>query len=193
MTRKKYSKVLVALLKGIIYRQNQDIWNELLESETDIRNFFYDIYLQLVIDESEGFAYLKQQQNEDEDENWPKIIEKRQLSAHVSLLCLILRRDIIENEKEGTSLQAYKTRQEIIQDLKPFYPFTTDEGKQVQKITQAIQSVEKLGFLRVLEREENTFEIMRVIKAFIPAETIAAKLEEIKSYLNKNKNEHVGE
>jgi hypothetical protein len=115
--KKPYSNILVALLKGVVYRDDKH-WDELAPNEADIKIYFADIYLDVIIDKSEGYAYLKQRVSEDEEEETPKLIEKRQLNFHVSLLCLLLRKHLIENDSEGESTKAYLTRDEILNLVK---------------------------------------------------------------------------
>jgi Domain of unknown function (DUF4194) len=61
---KPYSHVLVALLKGIVYSDNEQLWNDLIkpENEADIKKYFSEIFLEVVIDKSEGYAFLKQKE-----------------------------------------------------------------------------------------------------------------------------------
>ena len=49
--RKTYSNVLIALLKGIVYSHQEEIWNTLMqpEHERDVRNYFADIHLDVII------------------------------------------------------------------------------------------------------------------------------------------------
>ena len=53
---KLYSHILVALLKGIVYSHNEKVWDELLkpENEADVKKYFADINLDVIIDKSEG-------------------------------------------------------------------------------------------------------------------------------------------
>ena len=119
---KPYSNILVALLKGVVYSHNEKVWDELLkpDNENDVKRYFADINLELIIDKSEGYAYLKQRQSEDDDEEAPKLIERRQLNFHVSLLCLLLRKHLIENDREGESTKAILSKAEIVNLVKPF-------------------------------------------------------------------------
>src|SRR4051794_29543375 len=105
---KPYSPVLVALLKGIVYSDNEQLWSDLIkpENEADIKKYFSEILLEVVVDKSEGYAFLKQKEAENEEEQFPKLIEKRQLNYHFSLLCLLLRKHVIENDREGESIKA---------------------------------------------------------------------------------------
>jgi len=184
---KPYSHILVALLKGIVYSHNEKVWDDLLmpENEADVKKYFLDINLELIIDKSEGYAYLKQRQNEDDDEEAPKLIERRQLSFHVSLLCLLLRKHLIENDREGESKKAILTREEIIQLVKPFYKETTNEANQHKQIETAMKRVIEEGFLRKMKTEDEQYEINRIIKAFINADVVKDSLEKLHNYVKQ--------
>lgn len=179
--KKPYSNILVALLKGIVYRDDKH-WDELAPNEPDIKKYFADIYLDVIIDKSEGYAYLKQRASEDEEEETPKLIEKRQLNFHVSLLCLLLRKHLIENDSEGESIKAYLTRDEILNLVKPFYKETTNEAGQIKLMDAAIKKVMDEGFLRKLKTDEEQYEVKRIIKAFVNADVVKDSLEKLKSY-----------
>lgn len=181
---KPYSHILVALLKGIVYSHNEKVWNELLkpENEADVQKYFADINLELIIDKSEGYAYLKQRQSEDEEEEAPKLIERRQLNFHVSLLCLLLRKHLIENDREGESSKAILTREEIIQLVKPFYKETTNEANQQKQIEAAMKRVIDEGFLRKMKTEDEQYEINRIIKAFVNADVVKDSLDKLQTY-----------
>lgn len=185
---KPYSHILVALLKGIVYSHQEKVWDELIkpENEADVKKYFTDINLELIIDKSEGYAYLKQKQSEDEEEEAPKLIERRQLNFHVSLLCLLLRKHLIENDREGESTKAILTREEIIQLVKPFYKETTNEANQQKQIEAAMKRVIDEGFLRKMKTEDEQYEINRIIKAFVNADVVKDSLEKLQNYANQH-------
>jgi hypothetical protein len=185
--KKPYSPLLVALLKGIVYSHNEKVWNALLipQNEMDVRQYFSDINLELIIDKSEGYAYLKQRQGEDEDEEPPRLIDRRQLNFHVSLLCLLLRKHLIENDQEGESSKAILTREEIIELVKPFYRETTNEANQQRQIEAAMKRVIDEGFLRRMKTEDEQYEINRIIKAFINADVVQDALVKLKAYASQ--------
>ncbi|MDP3244087.1 MAG: DUF4194 domain-containing protein [bacterium] len=184
---KPYSNILVALLKGIVYSHNEKVWDELLkpENEADIKKYFADIYLDVIIDKSEGYAYLKQRVSEDDEDETPKLIEKRQLNFHVSLLCLLLRKHLIENDREGESSKAILTKEEILNLVKPFYKETTNEANQQKQIEAAIKRLIDEGFLRKMKTEEEQYEINRIIKAFVNADAVIDSLEKLRNYANQ--------
>lgn len=184
---KPYSYILVALLKGVVYSHNEEVWDELLkpQNEGDVKKYFSEINMELIIDKSEGYAYLKQRQSETDDDEAPKLIERRQLNFHVSLLCLLLRKQLIENDREGESTKAILTREQIIELAKPFYRETTNEANQQKQIEVAMKRVIDEGFLRKMKTEDEQFEINRIIKAFINADVVKESLERLQKYTNQ--------
>lgn len=182
---KPYSHILVALLKGVVYSHNEKVWDELLkpENETDVKKYFADINLDLIIDKSEGYAYLKQ--SEEEEDESPKLIEKRQLNFHVSLLCLLLRKHLIENDREGESSKAILSKDEIINLVKPFYRETTNEANQQKQIETAMKRIIEEGFLRKMKTEDEQYEINRIIKAFVNADVVKDSLDKLQTYANQ--------
>lgn len=182
---KPYTNILVQLLKGVVYN-NDKYWEELLQHEPDVKRYFADIYLDVIIDKSEGYAYLKQKVDEDEEAPIPKLIEKRPLNFHVSLICLLLRKHLIENDSEGVSSMAYLTREELLNMMQPFLKETTNEAHQIKQIDTAIKKVIDEGFLRKLKTEEEQYEINRIIKAFVDANTVKESLKKLQNHANSS-------
>lgn len=188
--KKLYSNVLIALLKGIVYSHQEEVWNALIlpENERDVRNYFADIHLDVIIDKSEGYAYLKQQQSESSSEETddskpedaPKLIRKRQLTFHVSLLCILLRKYLIENDQEGESTKAILSREEIENQMKLYLKESSNEAVIHKQIDNAIRKVEDEGFLRRMKTEQEQYEVNRIIKAFVNADQIRDLLERYK-------------
>lgn len=193
--KKIYSNVLIALLKGIVYNHQEEIWNTLIlpENERDVRNYFADIHLDVIIDKSEGYAYLKQQtdsSNETEDteqESASKLIRKRQLTFHVSLLCILLRKYLIENDQNGESTKAILSREEIENQMKLYLKESSNEVINYKQIDNAIRKVENEGFLRRMKTEQEQYEVNRIIKAFVNADQINELLERYKEYVKQTK------
>lgn len=190
---KPYSNVLVALLKGIVYSHSEELWDVLLqpENEADIKRYFADIYLDVIIDKAEGYAYLKQQQPDEacteEEEQGLKLISRRPLNFYVSLLCLLLRKHLVENDSEGDSVKAILSREEIITLMNPFLKETTNEANQLKQVDSAIKKVVDEGFIRRMKTDKEQYEINRIIKAFVNADVVVAWLEKYKEYAKQQK------
>ena len=194
--RKTYSNVLIALLKGIVYSHQEEIWNTLMqpEHERDVRNYFADIHLDVIIEKEEGYTYLKQQQlqttceeESPEQETAPKLIRRRPLTFHVSLLCLLLRKHLIENDQEGESTKAILSREEIDNLMKLHLKENTNEVNTQKQIDSAVRKVIDEGFLRQMKTDQEQYEVNRIIKAFINADQVSEWLERYKEYVKQSK------
>lgn len=177
-----YSLSLISLLKGIVYSHHKEVWENLLQHEADISRYFKDLSLELYIDKAEGFAFLRQRQWEDveNEDALPKLIEKRQLNFHISLLCILLRKYMLEHDAQGGSVRSIITEEEIINKIKVFLPAADDEAKQQDKILATVKKVIELGFLRKISADE--YEIHRIIKGFVNAAVIEQTLIDLKKY-----------
>ena len=178
---REYSLCLVTLLKGILYSQQKEAWENLLQYETEAKKYFLAIGLDVYIDKSEGYAYL-QQKEPDEDTQLPRLAEKRQLNFFTSLLCIVLRKYLLEQDAQGGTVRAIITQQEIINRTKLFLPAASDEAKQQDKIITTINKVIEIGFLRKLEDNSNNYEIHRIIKGFVNATVIDNTLQKLEQY-----------
>lgn len=183
---KEYSLSLIALLKGIVYDHQKAAWANLTDHEADVKRYFANIGLELFMDKSEGYAFLKQVEFEEEIDV-PRLAEKRQLDFHVSLLCLVLRKYLLENDAQGGTVRAIIAQQEIINRVLLLMPTATDEAKQHDKIVTTINKVIDIGFLRKLEDNTDNYEIHRIIKGFVNADEIDAALKRLESYAAEKK------
>ena len=177
MTR-EYSLSLITLLKGILYNQQKNAWENLLQYEPEIKKYFSAIGLDVYIDKSEGYAYLQQNVPEEETD-LPRLAEKRQLNFFTSLLCIVLRKYLLEQDAQGGTTRAIITQQEIINRTKSFLPAASDEAKQQDKLITTINKVIEIGFLRKLDDNSNNYEIHRIIKGFVNAGVIDDMLQKL--------------
>lgn len=193
--KKAYSNILIALLKGIVYSHQEEVWNALMlpENERDVRHYFADIHLDVIIDKAEGYAYLKQQPLQPgeetesaEEETAPKLIRRRQLTFPVSLLCILLRKYLIENDQEGDSVKAILSREEIENQMKLYLKESSNEAATYKQIDSAIKKVVDEGFLRRMKTEQEQYEVNRILKAFVNADQIGDLLERYKTYVKQS-------
>lgn len=197
--KKNYSSALIALLKGIVYSHQEEIWNTLMqpENERDVRNYFADIHLDVIIDKAEGYAYLKQQQTAEGEEEGggeannqesvSKLIRRRPLTFPVSLLCLLLRKHLIENDQTGESTKAILSREEIESQMKLYMKESSNEANTRRQMDIAINKVIDEGFLRKMKTDQEQYEVNRIIKAFVNADRVSEWLERYKEYAKQTK------
>ena len=183
--QKEYSLGLITLLKGIVYDHQREVWENVLQFENDIKKYFLPLGLDLYIDKSEGFCFLKQIDQSDEESPLPKLSEKRQLNFLNSLLCIVLRKYLLERDAQGGSVRTTIPEHEIINRIKVFLPASSDEAKQEEKIITAINKIVEIGFLKKLNDQE--YEVHRIIKGFVNADVIDEALKKLQRYAEERK------
>lgn len=183
--QKEYSLGLIALLKGIVYDHQREVWENLIQYENDVKKYFLPLGLDLYIDKSEGFSFLRQIDLSEEETPLPNLAEKRPLNFLNSLLCIMLRKYLLERDAQGGSVRTTITEQEIINRIKIFLPTSSDEAKQQEKIITAINRIIEIGFLRKLNDHE--YEIHRIIKGFVNADVIEQALKKLGQYASERK------
>ncbi|MFM5068844.1 DUF4194 domain-containing protein [Aeromonas veronii] len=169
------SAVLIRLLKGPLYLHRQrDLWQVLLREQHTIREYFQQLGLSLLIDEAEGYAFLKQQEHDGDDpsQEWPRLISRRSLSFSQTLLVVSLRKRLAEHDSEESAPRLIVTRQEIHQWLLPYFREVGNEVKQRRDMDALIKKIDEMGFLSALPNHPDDFEVPRILKAFVTAEQI---------------------
>lgn len=187
MTR-EYSLSLITLLKGIVYSHQKEVWENLLQYEPDLKKYVAVMGLELYLDISEGYAYLRQHPTTEGEPELPRLSEKRQLNFYNSLLLLVLRKYLLEHDAQGGSVRSIITREEMVNRAKVFLPTSPDEAKQHDKIMTAINKVVELGFLRKLEDAGQNYEIHRILKGFVNADVVDETLKKLQQFASEHKN-----
>ena len=184
--RHQYEKstVLIKLLKGPLFRQqHRDLWQLLERDEVSVRAYFQSIGLTVFIDDAEGYAFLKQEDLEDNDSlALPRLMTRRQLSFSQSLLLVLIRKRLAEHDSEESAPRLIITRDEMHQALMPFFPDVSNELKQRDSFDSLIKKTQELGFISPLKNHKDDFEVQRIIKAFITPDQITDFLAQIAEY-----------
>lgn len=163
------SRILIRLLKGPLYRsRHRDLWDAMVRDQQHIRRYFHPLGLMLTLDEAEGFAFLVQQQFEG-DNDFPRLIPKRNLTFMQSVLLVSLRKRLAEHDAEEGAPRLIVTRQEIFSWLSAYLPEVNNEVKQKKDLDALIKRICEMGFLSVLTQHPDEFEVLRIIKAIITA------------------------
>jgi hypothetical protein len=182
------SVAVTQLMKGVVYRDTHDrAWSHLLQLQSQVRDHVAVVGLQVVIDEAEGYAFLRQRpDDEDEERQLPRLIPRRALSFHVSLLLALLRKKLAEFDAQGGETRLMITRAQIAETLRVFMPATSNEARLLDRIDEHIVKAEQLGFLRQVKNGEQVYEVRRILKAFVDGQWLAdfdAKLAEYAALL----------
>jgi Domain of unknown function (DUF4194) len=196
------STVLVSLLKGVIYRdENERLWSIMLRHQIRVREYVEVVGLELILDEAEGFAFLKSRPALEEDEalRMPRLVARRPLSFMVSLLLALLRKKLAEFDATGGETRLVLSREEILDLVAVFLPQNTNEARQLDQMDVHINKIIELGFLRRLRSTEiagGAFEVRRILKAFVDAQWMSdfdARLESYRRHAIGDVEEKGGE
>ena len=175
------SFIKAQLFRQPIYRSDDtSVWITLRSNLEDVRYFFRQVGQEVVFDEAEGYAFIRQIEPP-EGERVPRLVQGRPLNYETTLLLVFLREELDRFESSGTdSTRLIRSRDQLRALVAPYVRETTDRARDRNRIDQAIDRAVRLGLLRREASEEvEEFQIMRIIKARFGAE----ELESIKNRL----------
>lgn len=183
---KPYSKAIVKLLKGTIDK-NDIVWNDILNYQNEIQEYISKIGLELILKESEGFAFLKQFEI-DNDNNTIGIASRRQVGFETSIVLVILRQIIEEFESDPTDFtvaEKYITESELKEQIAFFLPEKYNKVKFLSDISKYIGKAEELGYLKETgtSSNEKKYKIHKIIKEKITLDILNEFKENLKQYV----------
>jgi hypothetical protein len=180
-TRRSF--VQAHLIVTPVYQEDTHLWETLRAERDHIAHYFAQIGQELVIDEAEGYAFLRQIEPGGE-ELVPRIGRRQALGYTATLLLVCLREELARfDSSPEDSTRLVRTRQQLRELVGQFLRESNNQIRDVRTVDAAIKRLEELGFLRALgAAESETFEIMRILKArFGPSE-----LESVKDRLKRH-------
>jgi hypothetical protein len=163
----------------------------LLKLQTQVRDFFAILNLDLVVDDSEGYAFIKGRAEAADDGSTarlPRLVARRPLSFSVSLLIALLRKKLAEFDAAGGETRLVLTRDEIVDLVRVFLPAGPNEAKLIDQIETTLNKVVDLGFLHPLKSTDTSlagqrsYEVRRILKAFVDAQWLAEFDAKLSSY-----------
>jgi hypothetical protein len=177
-----FSIVLVSLLKGVADRENDPVlWQSAINLQARVRDYVASLGLDLVLDEAEGFAYLRQRPDEATNEI-PRLVPRRQLGYQVSLLLVLLRKKLAEFDATSSEPRLILSRDDIIEMVRLFLPDTANQVKLSERVDSGINRVLEMGFLRRLRGTDDRFEVRRILKAFVDAQWLSDFEQRLATY-----------
>lgn len=167
-------RVLIALMRAPLYREEREVlWRQLLVLRRRIDDFVNVLGMSVEVDELKGYAYLRSNIDDDDPEAPPRLIPRRALSYPVSLLLALLRRRLAEHDATSADTRLVLTRDELVRLLQDFLTSGTTEARLIDRIDAHIKRVSELGFLRELPGQPGSFEVRRILEAFVDAQWLA--------------------
>lgn len=175
--KRSISNAIVKLMQGVVYRSShEDVWRTLDQRSAAVRDHFSMIGVGVIIDETEGYAYLKSSDPAEGEDPLPRLVHRRALTYHVSLLLLLLRKRLAEFEASGDQGKLVIEHSQIVEMLRVYLLETTNEVRVLQQADQTITQIAKLGFLHEMKQKGGSaraWEVRRILKAYVDAETMA--------------------
>ena len=173
-TTANLSPVLIALMKGITSRDDDPaLWQALLELQARVREYVAVLGLELILDEAEGYAYLKQRAAAEGEPELAKLVARRQLGYPVSLMLALLRKKLAEFDAGSGESRLILSAEQIADLVRLFLADTANEAKLMDRVDSDIKKIVELGFLRKLRGSEDRFEVRRILKSFVDAQWLS--------------------
>ena len=189
------TQLMVHLLKGVLYREDDErLWANLFGLQARVREQAAVLLLDLVLDEAEGYAFLKSRPDPDESEGvprLPRLVARRPLSYPVSLMLALLRKRMAEFDAGGGDTRLVLSRDEMSELMRVFLPDGTNEARLIDQVDATITKVVDLGFLRRLKpaagggQDRGHYEVRRILKK---GGVIGKRLDFMTQELNREAN-----
>ena len=147
------ASAIIRLMQGVVYRESdEDTWLTLERSGAGVRDHFATIGVDVVVDDAEGYAYLRSRPEEEGEEALPRLVRRRALTYNVSLLLVLLRKRLVEFETTGGDGRMVLTTEQIVEMLRLFQAESTNDARVVDQAEATIKKAAELGFLQAAAR-----------------------------------------
>ncbi|MEZ3160592.1 DUF4194 domain-containing protein [Microbacterium sp. BWT-B31] len=166
---------IISLMREVVYRDvpaHEPVWDALARHRAAVADHFAQIGVDVIVDEAEGYAYLRTREADEGEEPLPRLVRRRSLTYNVSLLLVLLRRRMVEFEASGEAGRLVLTRDQIVELLRVFQASSTNEARTIEQADRTIAQVAELGFLRELRGQRGAWEVRRILKAYADAQTL---------------------
>lgn len=173
--------VVVPLLKGVVYRDaDPALWAALLALQPRVRDYVAVLNLDLILDEAEGYAFLRSRPDPDDAcaPPPPRLVARRPLSFQLSLLLALLRKKLVELDASGGDTRLVLSLEAVVELVRVFSPSQTNEARLVDQVQTQLTKLVELGFVRKLKvtgarAATPDYEVQRILKAFVDAQWLA--------------------
>jgi hypothetical protein len=180
------SKVIVTLMRGVLYQEaDAKLWQQLLDLQARVRDYVAVLGLNLMLDEAEGYAWLRTREPVEGETPPPRLVVRRQLSFPVSLIIALLRRKLAEADAGGGDTRLILSRDEVVEMVHTFLPVATNEARLVDQIDAHLNKIAELGFIRRLRGQVRMIEVRRILKAFVDAQWLSEFDDRLKAYRDR--------
>ena len=187
---KPWSQVCIKLLQGPLFRQNVNdkLWEKLEMYESDIQAFFAILGVSVAIDKADGFAFLQQNDLNEEDDNVSRLIRQIPLTEEQSFLCILLRDELNKfdnpNNSQNKSSILILRESELYEQFAMFYTSKTDQITARANFKKNLNRLCELGLLKEQNpddmEKESEYEVRRYVRAKIDSEFCEEFMKKLK-------------
>ena len=187
---KPWSQVCIKLLQGPLFRQNVNdkLWEKLEMYESDIQAFFAILGVSVAIDKADGFAFLQQNDLNEEDDNVSRLIRQIPLTEEQSFLCILLRDELNKfhnpNNSQNKSSILILRESELYEQFAMFYTSKTDQITARANFKKNLNRLCELGLLKEQNpddmEKESEYEVRRYVRAKIDSEFCEGFMRKLK-------------
>ncbi|MGW2017606.1 DUF4194 domain-containing protein [Streptomyces sp. NPDC001927] len=167
---------VVHLLKaGVLYQSDAPlVWEQILAEQAAIGDYLGVIGLDVVVDRTEGYAYVRQQDIETRDDGTtvPRLVTRHRLSFPVSLMLVLLRGRLADSDAGSGDPRLVLTREDLVEMVRSFLPSRNNEAQLVNQIDTHIRKLVDLKVLRPT-KQASAYEVRRHLKALVDAQVLS--------------------
>lgn len=175
---REWSIAAVRLLQGVVYSDEERVWNIILASRPQIEGYLNRIGLSLVADDAEGYAFVRQWEEEEYPDGYeplPRLIRRAPLGYTATLLAVLLRDEFRRFEEDDLHNERCVIETDsLFEQWKTFFPAQQDELKQRKELLAALRKLEEMTFVRKFADNPESWEVRRILKARLPASELEA-------------------
>jgi len=177
------ASTIIALMRGVVYRESDEAsWSTLGRNGAPVRDHFSTLGIDVVIDDTEGYAFLRSHEEDPDDEPLPRLVRRRSLTYNVSLLLVLLRKRLLEFETSAAEGKLVLSRDQLVEMLQLFLAESTNEARVIDQVDSTIKKAAELGFLRQLRGQPDLWEVRRILKAYVDAQTLSDFARKLTEY-----------
>jgi hypothetical protein len=181
---KPYSKAIIRLLKATVERSS-NVWDDIINYQIEIQEYISQIGLELIVKKDEGFAYVKQ--FEDNDGKTYGLIQRRKIGFETSIILVVLRQSLEDFDSNPTQLvnEKFITDIEIKEELEFYLQETYNTLKFQKDLDKYLRNVVDLGYLIEINTKDNSvkYQIHRIIKEKITLDVLKDFQSKLSEYV----------
>lgn len=171
----------IALMRGPIYHDDP-VWEAVLKHRTNLTRYFAEVGVRLVVDTTDGFAYLDQAEEGEPGSEWPKLLYRDRFSYDVTCVLVVLREWLLSQETKTREERAPLRLDELLAQLRPFSrKKDANVEKEERRWREAVNKVLALGLLKRW-RSEEAFIVRPILRTRLSVDHLKALRETLEKH-----------